>query len=102
MQTCTIYYNGSTTATATLERCCGADVPIETFNDDCLQYCNYTGNPFTWEKCVSGNNSAQFGTCVTMGVDPKVKSVAARGGNSILGWAIISILVTGRLFGEFI
>jgi hypothetical protein len=65
---CVIYYNGNNNATTLLEHCCGTGVPIATFNDGCLQYCNLsTSQEAAWGRCINVTESGVVGYCITMG-----------------------------------
>jgi hypothetical protein len=95
---CVIYYNGNNTATTVLEHCCGASVPIATFNDGCLQYCNSsTIQEAAWGQCISGTKSGVYGYCITMG--KKYNSGASRNGGGVVGLGIAMLLATGLVTG---
>jgi hypothetical protein len=93
-----IYYDGNNNATTVLEHCCGAGVPIATFNDGCLQYCNSsTSQEAAWQKCINGTESGVYGYCITMGKNAN-SGVSSRGGGVVrLGIAVLltTVLVSG-------
>ena len=94
---CVIYYNDDNNATTVLEHGCGAGVPIATFNDGCLQYCNSsTSQEAAWQKCINGTESGVYGYCITMGKN--ANSGAPRPGGVVrLGIAVL--LTTGLVAG---
>lgn len=96
---CMIYYNGNDTATAILQHCCGAGVPIATFNDGCLQYCNSsTSQETAWAKCINGTETGVYGYCTTMG---KIASSGApRSGGGVVGLGIAVLLATWLVAGS--
>jgi hypothetical protein len=95
---CVIYYNGNNTATTVLEQCCGASVPIATFNDGCLQYCNSSTNQeAAWQTCINGTKSGVYGYCITMGKN--ANSGASRSGGGVVRFGIAVLLATGLVAG---
>jgi len=97
---CVIYYNGNNTATTVLEHCCGASVPIATFNDGCLQYCNSsTSQEAAWQQCINGTESWVYGYCITMGKN--ANSGASRSGGGVGGWELRCCSGLGWLRGLY-